>query len=128
MTRNANLIHLEARRAARYGKRARVPAIALWRQPPFFLLYVSSFFLLFFLNSLDGRRTNDWLEIYEKDRKIIPLAGDSERQELGGWRLYNVWDINGDATRILRVVNCRVTKRAFTLRWNLVKDVYNLRP
>lgn len=38
----------------------------------------------FFLNSLDGRRTNDWLEIYEKDRKIIPLAGDSERQELGG--------------------------------------------
>lgn len=84
MTRNANLIHLEARRAARYGKRARVPAIALWRQPPFFLLYVSSFFSPFFLNSLDGRRTNDWLEIYEKDRKIIPLAGDSERQELGG--------------------------------------------
>lgn len=48
MTRNANLIHLEARRAARYGKRARVPAIALWRQPPFFLLYVSSFFSPFF--------------------------------------------------------------------------------
>lgn len=71
MTRNANLIHLEARRAARYGKRARVLEIALWRHPLFFLLYVSSFFSPF-LNSPSGRRTNDWLEIYEKDRKIIP--------------------------------------------------------
>lgn len=94
----------------------------------FFSMFLLFFLLFFFLNSPDGRRTNDWLEIYEKDRKIIPLAGDSERQELGGWRLYNVWDINGDASRILRVVNCRVTKRALTLRWNLVKDVYNLRP
>jgi len=35
------------RRAVRYGKRARVSAIALWGQPPFFLLYVSSFFSFF---------------------------------------------------------------------------------
>lgn len=75
-----------------------------------------SMFLLFspFLNSSGGRRINDWLEIYEKDRKIIPLAGDSKREELGGGDS-NVWDINGDASRILRVVNCRVTKRAFAL-------------
>lgn len=58
MTRNANLIHLETRRAARYGKRARVPAIALWRQPPFFLLYVSSFFSFF---ELVGWASNQWL-------------------------------------------------------------------
>lgn len=71
-----------------------------------------SMFLLFspFLNLSDGHRTNDWLEIYEKDRKIIPLAGDSKREELGGGDS-NVWDINGGASRILRVVNCRVTKR-----------------
>lgn len=57
MTRNANLIHLEMRRAVRYGKRARVPAIALWRQPPFFLLYVSTFFSFFELARC--RWTND---------------------------------------------------------------------
>lgn len=65
-----------------------------------------------FLNSLAGRRTNDWLEIYEKDRKIIPFVGDSEREELEGGAS-NVWDINGGASRILRVVNYRVAKRAF---------------
>lgn len=82
-----------------------------------FLSSLCFFFFSPFFNSSDGRRTNDWLEIYEKDRKIIPLAGDSKREELGGGDS-NVWDINGGASRILRVVNCRVTKRAFTLRSN----------
>lgn len=59
-----------------------------------FLSSLCFFFFSPFLNSSGGRRTNDWLEIYEKDRKIIPLAGDSKREELGGGDS-NVCDING---------------------------------
>jgi len=45
-----------------------------------------SFFLLFFFLSPPffelagaGVEFNDWFEIYEKDRKIIPFSGDSNR-------------------------------------------------
>lgn len=83
-----------------------------------------SMFLLFllFLNSLAGRRTNDWLEIYEKDRKIIPFAGDSEREKLEGGAS-NVWDINGGASRYL--ARCKLPCRKTRLHvLNLVKDVH----
>ena len=84
MTRNASLIHLEARRA---------PRRVLWKkgegssdrfmETAAFLSSLSFFFFpfAFFFETRRGeRRINDWLEIYEKDRKIIPFSGDSNRE------------------------------------------------
>lgn len=72
------------------------------------LSFFSMFLFSTFLNSSSERRINDWLEIYEKDRKIIQLAGDSKREELRR-DASNVWDINGGASHVLHVVNFRVT-------------------
>jgi hypothetical protein len=48
----------------------------------FLFFFLFSFFLLppFFELAGTGVEFNDWLEIYEKDRKIIPFSGDSNRE------------------------------------------------
>lgn len=125
--RESNTLRGETRGAS-MKKRARVPAIALWRQPPFFLFSFSlspspssSLFSPFFNSPAASGESMTWLEIYEKDRKIIPRSiGDSTwGQSMGSALMFAILMGSGLLGGISRVVNCRVAHRVSSRRtWN----------